>query len=474
MNFADLSPEDRHLVDSLLGSWEDAVARGDAPRPEMICPDRPDLWEAVVARAAQLEAMAFLDGQTETRIAPDDRLAGRYRLIEQLATGGHAVVWRAHDETLNRGVAVKLIAVGPLAAPQRLIDEGQRLAGLSHPNIVSAFDAGIEGEIAYLVQEFVTGETLAHRIEAGPLPADRAIAWVSQIAAALQAAHDDPARIIHCDVKPANILIDGHGNALLADFGIALSSRDAAGNTSVGTLPYKSPEQLDGRPLDRRSDVFSLALVLYEALTGRLPYSGSDADTIRREMREPLAERIARLPGPRPLPAEYLPPLERALAPYPEGRPRDAIAFRDELLEAARMPAPSTPRTHRLTRVLATTAIVGGLAAATLIASWSRQPRPAPPAEPRPAAAGPAAPPEPAAPPVVPQEVEREVERGMQVFREAQGRLADIMKLDREIREQTRQRDHFRRDPQSPAAPPTLPRSPRRLPPADESSSEQR
>ena len=296
MTSAQRSPEDRLLVDSLLSRWEETVARGEQPRPETICPDRLDLWEAIVARAAQLETMAFLDGEGAESVAPGDMLAGRYRLVELLAGGGHAEVWKAHEHKLNRYVAVKLISIGPLAAPERLIAEGQRLAALGHRHIVNVFDAGIDGEIAFLVQELVTGDTLAERIAAGPADEKRILDWISQVAEALQAVHEPPAGIIHRDVKPANILIDRHGKALLADFGIAIPIDQAAGSTSVGTLPYKSPEQLDDRPLDRRSDVFSLGLVLFESLSGTLPYSAFDRDTIHREMREPLARRIARLP----------------------------------------------------------------------------------------------------------------------------------------------------------------------------------
>ena len=451
----DLSPDDRRLVDSLLGRWEEAVARGETPRPETICPDRPDLWQALVARAAQLESMAFLDGEERPVVSPGQRLNGRFRLIEPLAAGGHAEVWRAHDENLRRDVAVKLISIGPLAAPHLLIDEGLRLASLDHPHIVRVLDAGIEDGIAFLVQALVTGETLAERIASGPLPEKRILAWISEVAEALEAAHDLPAGMIHRDVKPANILIDGHGNALLADFGIALPIGEAASGTSAGTLPYKSPEQLDGRPLDRRSDVFSLALVLYEVLTGTLPYSAHDADTIRREMREPLAHRIARLPATRSLPDRFLPLLERALAVHPDARPRHARAFREELALAAA--GSRSPGRGRRLAIAATLAAI----AATLVAIGvttivrervRRQQREFDAANRKQMEA-----------------VQRDVDRAMGLFNEVQGKISGVRQLERAIIEQTRQRDPFRRDREPAAGEIT---APSQLRPDDESSSE--
>jgi len=435
---SDLTPEDRRLVDGLLVPWEEAVARGETPRPETICPARPDLWEALVARAAQLESMAFLDGDDGPSINPGDRLAARYRLIEPIGSGGHAEVWRAHDETLNRDVAVKLIAAGPLTASHGLINEGRRLAGFSHRYIVNVFDAGLEGGIAFMVQEFITGETLAVRIEVDPPAEPRLVEWISQVAEALQAAHDHAGGIIHRDVKPANILIDGHGKALLADFGIAMPISKAGGGTSVGTLPYKSPEQLDDRPLDRRSDVFSLGLVLYESLTGTLPYSAIDPDTIRREMRQPLATRIARLPTPRPLPRRFLPLLERTLAVHPDARPRDAIAFRDELAKAVasdRAPAGPRPtgRGRRLAIAATLAAIAATLVAIVILALGRQRVRHAQrefEAENHRQM----------------EDVQREVGRVMDVFKEVKGKISDVRRLDREIIEQTRQRDPFRTD----------------------------
>jgi len=469
MTAAARSPEDRHLVDSLLGRWEETVARGEQPRPETICPDRLDLWEAIVARAAQLESMAFLDGGERAEVRPGQRLNGRFRLIGPLAAGAHAEVWRAYDETLGSDVAVKLVPAGPLAAPQRLIEEGQRLASLGHPHIVRVLDAGMENEIAFLVQVLVTGETLAERIEAGPLAEERVLTWISQVAEALQAVHEPPAGIIHRDIKPANILIDRHGNALLADFGIALPIGEASIGTSAGTLPYKSPEQFDDRPLDRRSDVFSLGLVLFESLTGTLPYSAFDRDTIHREMREPLARRIARLPVERPLPAKFLPLLERTLALHPDTRPRDALKFREELARAAA--ASRSPGRGRRLAIAATLVAIAATLAVIVVEKLTaerarrsaleqqeleqrelaqqerererqQQERREFEVENRQQMA----------------DVQQEVNRAMGLFKEVQGRISATRQLERDILEQTRQRDPFRRDrddgPVSPPPPP--------------------
>jgi hypothetical protein len=324
-----------------------------------------------------------------------------------------------------------------------------------------------------MVQELITGETLAERIEAGPLAEDQVLKWISEIAAALQAAHDQAISIIHRDVKPANILIDGHGDALLADFGIALPASAAAGGTSTGTLPYKSPEQLDDRPLDRRSDVFSLALVLYELLTGTLPYSAHDKDTIRREMREPLAGRIARLPASRPLPARFLRPLERALAVHPADRPRDARAFCDELAcaaEGSRRPVGRGRQIAIAATVVAIAATLAVIAVEAINAERTRREELA-----RRELEGKQA---------AEQELEREerareqraadaktreqignaqreADRALGLFREMQGTVSRVRRMDRDIIEQTRQRDPFRRDPDPPAGaviPPPPPR----------------
>jgi hypothetical protein len=274
-------------------------------------------------------------------------------------------------------------------------------------------------------------------------------------------------------VKPANILIDGHGNALLADFGIALPIGEAASGTSAGTLPYKSPEQLDGRPLDGRSDVFSLALVLYEVLTGTLPYSAHDADTIRREMREPLAHRIARLPASRPLPARFLPLLERALAFHPDARPHDARGFREELALAAA--GSRSPGRGRRLAIAATLAAIAATLVAIVVEAVNTERARRSELEQR----------DREQKQVVRQEqdqrefegenrrqmedVQRDVDRAMGLFNEVQGKISGVRQLERAIIEQTRQRDPFRRDREPAAGEIT---APSQLRPDDESTSE--
>jgi tRNA A-37 threonylcarbamoyl transferase component Bud32 len=207
-------------------------------------------------------------------------LRGRYRLERTLGTGASATVWLAFDTELERRVAIKVLADGRGDEPdklERFRREARSLAKLAHPHIVTVIDSGEQDGTPFIVLEYVGGETLKERIRnRGRLPIDEAIAYTIEVARALSVAHDQG--IVHRDVKSQNILLDPDGGAKLTDFGIARSGADVAltqGGRVLGTTDYVSPEQALGQPVTGQSDIYSLGIVLYEALTGAVPFSGA-------------------------------------------------------------------------------------------------------------------------------------------------------------------------------------------------------
>ncbi len=223
----------------------------------------------------------------------------RYRLVETLGSGGMADVYLAHDDVLDRTLALKILSsryAGDEEFVERFRREAQNAASLSHPNMVSIYDRGeTEDGTYYIAMEYLPGGTLKDRlVRRGPLPARTAAAVALQIAEALKAAHDSD--VVHRDIKPHNILITESGDIKVTDFGIARaasSSTMTKTGSIIGTAHYLSPEQAMGEPVRPTSDLYSLGVVLYEMLTGELPY---DAETpigiamkhVNGEMREPI------------------------------------------------------------------------------------------------------------------------------------------------------------------------------------------
>ncbi len=241
---------------------------------------------------------------------------GPYEILAPLGAGGMGEVYRAHDSKLDRDVALKVLPAGlatDLAALARFEREARAVAQLSHPNILAIHDFGKEGEIAYAVLELLEGETLRKRLEAGALPARKAVEVAVQIADGLAAAHEKG--IVHRDVKPENVFLTGQGRVKLLDFGLAKETRPgsalaptvlAAGpateaGTILGTVRYMSPEQVRGEAVDHRSDIFSFGAVLYEMLAGRQAFS---RDTAAESMTAILKEEPPEIPttgaGPSP------------------------------------------------------------------------------------------------------------------------------------------------------------------------------
>jgi serine/threonine-protein kinase len=279
-----------------------------------------------------------------TQPTPGRVLAGRYRLEAPIARGGMASVWLAHDELLGRRVAVKALhadLAGDEKLRARFRQEAIAAAGLSHPNIVATYDTGDDDGLAYIVMELVEGESLRQLLDRkGALDVADAVGIARQVSAALEAAHRNG--IVHRDVKPANVLVPREGPVKVTDFGIAKATGSADFTRTgmvVGTARYLSPEQVQGRTTDARTDVYSLGLVLYEMLAGRPAYQGDSE----------MATAVARLTGP-PAPLASVRPgvppgivsiVDDALQPDPAYRIPSAAAF-GELLE--RGPNAAVPR----------------------------------------------------------------------------------------------------------------------------------
>src|SRR5215510_393123 len=223
-------------------------------------------------------------------------LNGRYRLEARIGTGGMSTVYRALDETLERPVAIKLMnreIATDSDQLERFRREARAVAQLSHPHVVGVIDAGEDEGRPYIVLEYVEGETLKERIRRmGRLPVDEAIAYAIEIARALGCAHAH--HIVHRDVKPQNVLIDGEGSAKVTDFGIA-RTLDQEGLTAdgrvLGTTDYVSPEQALGHQVTGQSDLYSLGIVLFEMLTGDVPFRGENQVAVAmKHVREQLPD----------------------------------------------------------------------------------------------------------------------------------------------------------------------------------------
>jgi serine/threonine protein kinase len=239
------------------------------------------------------------------------KTVSHYQIIEKLGQGAMGEVFLAQDSALDRKVALKFLPDAFTADPERLARferEARLLASLNHPNIVTIHDVASHAGGKCIVMEYITGKSLAHEIEAQEVPLQEALRYATQIADALAAAHD--AGIIHRDLKPANIMVTTTGQVKVLDFGVAKPSAVAVGEETetaaiastragfvVGTAAYMSPEQVRGRPLDRRSDIFSLGLILYEMFVGNRAFGGdSQIEVMNAILKETPAELPDRVP----------------------------------------------------------------------------------------------------------------------------------------------------------------------------------
>ncbi len=229
-------------------------------------------------------------------------LGGRYELEEKIGSGGMAEVYKAHDNSLDRTVAVKILHEA-FRSDEEFIKKFQReakaAARLSHPNIVSIYDVGVERlDEYYIVMEYVEGKSLKDKIrDEGPLDILTATKIAKDISSGLAHAHAN--NLVHCDIKPHNILMTNDGHAKIADFGIARAITESTmtyGGNVVGSVHYFSPEQAQGGAITPKSDIYSLGIVMYEMLTNRLPFTGDNAVVIamRHIEEEPVAPSVYR------------------------------------------------------------------------------------------------------------------------------------------------------------------------------------
>ena len=266
-------------------------------------------------------------------ISKDTLIAGKYRIIDEAGAGGMGVVYKAEDLKLKRTVALKFLPLrlaDSTELRERFLVEAQAAAALSHPNICVIHEVGESEKCPYIAMEFVEGKTLRDRIKKGPLKPEEALDIVIQVAAGLGEAHGKG--IIHRDIKSANIMVTEKGQAKVMDFGLAKlrgGSSLTKSQTTLGTVAYMSPEQARGEEVDSRTDLWSLGIVLYEMLTGELPFKGDrDLSIIYSIVHEEPRSLKVRRP---PVPEELQQVVTRALKKDRDARYDSAAAMLSDL-----------------------------------------------------------------------------------------------------------------------------------------------
>jgi eukaryotic-like serine/threonine-protein kinase len=282
-----------------------------------------------------------------------DVIAGRYELLELVGSGGMSSVWKAHDRLLDRTVAIKVLHEQFTADEEyveRFRREARSVAQVSHPNIVTVIDRGEDEGRQFIVFEYIEGENLKERIErSGRLAVRDALVMALQMGRALAFAHDRG--LVHRDVKPQNVLLNDDGQAKMTDFGIARSV-DVEGvtitGTVLGTSEYIAPEQARGQRVDALTDVYSLGVVLYELLTGSVPFQGENFVAIAlRHVNEPAPSVLERRPD---VPPRVAFAVERAMAKNPHERFQSMDEFVDELEDALADMDPSSEQATMISR----------------------------------------------------------------------------------------------------------------------------
>jgi serine/threonine protein kinase len=248
----------------------------------------------------------------------DDVLAGRYRLVRLLGSGGMSDVYEAFDEATSHDVAIKIVRSNDPEFGRRLAQEARALESFEHPGLIKLLDIGAVGDQAFLVMELIVGQTLAQRLREGPLSSRETADLGARLADALAYIHERG--VIHRDVKPSNILISASGEAWLGDFGIAKlheATTMTATGTSIGTVSYMAPEQLEDNQVGPPADIWSLGIVLLECLTGHRAYEGTPSEVLARRLAGPVV-----LPAELPVPWKLV--LTGMLTLRPDQRLRDS------------------------------------------------------------------------------------------------------------------------------------------------------
>ncbi|MBQ5413470.1 MAG: Stk1 family PASTA domain-containing Ser/Thr kinase [Schwartzia sp.] len=266
-------------------------------------------------------------------------LDNRYEILERIGGGGMADVYKAHDKILDRVVAVKILHA-QLAGDKEFLEkfqmEAQGAARLSHPNIVNIYDVGVEDGMHYIVMEYVDGETLKDKItREGHLSIPESLKIAKEIAEALSHAHKN--NLVHCDVKPHNILVMQDGRVKVADFGIAravTSTTMTYNGNVVGSVHYFSPEQAKGTKITPKSDVYSLGVVLYEMLTGHLPFTGETTVSVALKHLQDQPRSIRSIDAQIPAVVEAI--VFKAMSKDPNDRP-DASGMAEDIASTERL-----------------------------------------------------------------------------------------------------------------------------------------
>jgi serine/threonine-protein kinase len=264
---------------------------------------------------------------------------GRYRILGELGRGAMGIVYKAEDPNLDRTVALKTIIVDPDAEGvdeyrKRFLLEAKAAGKLNHPNIITTFDCGEHDGLAYLAMELLEGTDLRSRMMKEAIPAAEAVEIAGQVAEGLAYAHERG--VVHRDIKPGNIMINKRGQVKIMDFGLArmrVADHKTSTGMVLGTPRYMSPEQISGQPVDQRSDIFSLGIVLYEMLTGTRLFSGEDMAQVTHQITEfEHVPPTRQVPG---LPAMVDFVVARALKKDPAVRYQDARELAADLATCA-------------------------------------------------------------------------------------------------------------------------------------------
>ncbi|MEY4753923.1 MAG: hypothetical protein RJA44_1598 [Pseudomonadota bacterium] len=325
--------------------------------------------------------------RVSTTAMPTLGRVGRYSLKLQLGAGGLGTVWAADDPVLARVVAIKILPLGTdqngrSRITDHFLDEARAAAKLSHPHVVTVFDAGIGADGAYIVMELLRGSDLSQLIKAGwrPSPASAAVI-MQRVAEALDYAHTQG--VVHRDIKPANIFMVEHTRPVVLDFGIAHSGAGGTSEQAIMCSPfYAAPEQLEGRSADRRTDVYALGVVFYEVLTGERPYAGRTIEELSAALRQGRPRPITQINAE--VPQVLADIAMRAMAVQPDERFRSAgamaraleawIAAQDDS-SASFDSSPPAPQAG--SRQPALLVLAGAAVAALVLAIWLNRSPPA-------------------------------------------------------------------------------------------------